>query len=54
MDSGRGICSDGFDIVWACFLECTTSFKTKEMLYGFLQNVSENLKVGGQFYSYII
>jgi hypothetical protein len=48
MDSGRGICSDGFDIVSSMFC-MHYFFKNKEMLYGFLQNVSENLKVGGHF-----
>jgi hypothetical protein len=48
MDSGRGICADGFDIVSSMFC-MHYFFKNKEMLYGFLQNVSENLKMGGHF-----
>ena len=48
MDSARGICSDGFDIVSSMFC-MHYFFKNKEMLYGFLENVSENLKIGGYF-----
>ena len=48
MDSARGVCSNGFDIVSSMFC-MHYFFKNKEMLYGFLQNVSENLKIGGHF-----
>ena len=44
LSRGRGLCSNGFDSVSAMF--CMHYFFENEIkLFGFLQNVSENLKV---------
>ena len=48
MIRGRGLCGDGFDSVSAMF-SMHYFFENEVKLFGFLQNVSENLKVGGKY-----
>ena len=48
MVRGRAMCVDGFDSVSAMF-SMHYFFENDVKLFGFLQNISENLKVGGHF-----
>ena len=48
MDRGRGVCADGFNVISSMF-SMHYFFENKEKLFGFLQNLSENMKIGSQF-----
>ena len=48
MKRGRNICSNGFDISSAMF-SIHYFFENEQKIFGFLQNLSENMKIGGQF-----
>ena len=48
MKRGRGVCSDGFDMISAMF-SMHYFFENEEKLFGFLRNISDNLKIGSRF-----
>uniref|UniRef100_A0A6C0JC56 mRNA (guanine-N(7))-methyltransferase n=1 Tax=viral metagenome TaxID=1070528 RepID=A0A6C0JC56_9ZZZZ len=48
MERGRGVCADGFNMATAMF-SMHYFFENDKTLFGFLQNLSDNLKVGSQF-----